>query len=71
MIDVLTGQLWVDPLRTKQIVRNLLMNAIKNAGTFGPIAMRAVSVDEPVQPYVRLEVVDRGPGSAGAPIWRV
>ena len=67
MIDVPDGPIvWADPLRTKQIVRNLLMNAIKNAGTFGPIAMRAVSVDEPVQPYVRLEVVDRGPGIARA-----
>lgn len=67
MIDVPDNpSVWADPLRTKQIMRNLLSNALKNAGLFGPIAMRAIAVENPTRPYVRLEVVDRGPGIARA-----
>ena len=65
MIDVPEGPIvWADPLRTKQIMRNLLTNALKYAGSFGPVAMRAVSVDDPLRPHVRLDVIDRGPGIA-------
>jgi two-component system sensor histidine kinase/response regulator len=51
-----------DPLRLLQVLSNLLDNAVKYAGTGGPIEMKAtLSADT-----VRVEVKDHGPGISEA-----
>ncbi|MGE3303422.1 MAG: ATP-binding protein [Hyphomonadaceae bacterium] len=54
------ARLWADPARFRQVARNLISNAVKYAGDFGPIIVRLRSVEG----ACRLEVHDRGPGFA-------
>jgi signal transduction histidine kinase len=51
--------LWVDPGRTKQILRNLVSNAIKYAGSYGAVTVHAYAAPGGM---TRLEVRDHGPG---------
>ena len=51
-----------DRLRIKQMLRNLINNAVNYAGQFAPIHITAAP--DSVEGYTRLEVVDRGPGIA-------
>jgi signal transduction histidine kinase len=51
-----------DRMRIKQMLRNLINNALNYAGEFGPIYISAAPDD--THGYTRLEVVDRGPGIA-------
>jgi PAS domain S-box-containing protein len=53
-----TGQVWADPERIGQVLRNLLANAAKYAPAGTPIELRATRRGE----YVRLEIADQGPG---------
>jgi signal transduction histidine kinase len=55
--------LWVDPGRTKQILRNLVSNAIKYAGSHGAITVHAYATPGGM---TRLEVRDHGPGISPA-----
>lgn len=52
--------IWADRPRTKQMLRNLILNAVKYAGLYGPIRISS----HPAKPagYTRLEVIDQGPG---------
>ena len=51
-----------DRMRIKQMLRNLINNAVNYAGQFGPIHITAAP--DFAQGYTRLEVIDRGPGIA-------
>jgi len=51
---------WADRVRTKQMLRNLILNAVKYAGLYGPI--RISSRPARLAGYTRLEVADQGPG---------
>ena len=51
---------WADPYRIGQVLRNLLANAAKFSPEGAPVGLRAVPGDLPGR--VRLEVTDRGPG---------
>lgn len=50
--------IWADPLRFRQIAQNLVSNAVKYAGPYGPVV---VSLQETAK-GARLSVIDRGPG---------
>lgn len=51
-----------DRMRIKQMLRNLINNAVNHAGQFGPIHITAAP--DSLQGYTRLAVIDRGPGIA-------
>jgi PAS domain S-box-containing protein len=53
-------EVWADPYKIGQVLRNLLANAVKYSPEGAPIELRAVP-DEVVR-RVRIEVVDHGPG---------
>ncbi|MDP9411092.1 MAG: PAS domain S-box protein [Actinomycetota bacterium] len=53
-------ELWADPYRIGQVLRNLLSNAAKYSPDGAPIELRAVSGQKPQR--VRIEVEDRGAG---------
>jgi signal transduction histidine kinase len=53
---------FADPALLGQILESLVTNAIKFAGSAGPITIRAL---RPATGTVRIEVCDRGPGVAG------
>ena len=51
-------QVWADPERIAQVLRNLLGNAARHTPPGTPIELRATRTGK----HVRLEVADRGPG---------
>jgi signal transduction histidine kinase len=54
-------QLWVDPERLRQILSNLVSNALKYSPAGAPVEIRARLIDGNHR-RVRMEVRDRGPG---------
>ena len=48
-----------DPMRLAQILTNLTTNALKYAGSCGPVVVRARRLNDQ---WVRVEVQDHGPG---------
>jgi signal transduction histidine kinase len=54
------GQVWADPCRIGQVLRNLLSNAAKYSPDGAPIELRTAPGDTPG--HIRIEVSDRGAG---------
>ncbi|MET0546708.1 MAG: ATP-binding protein [Caulobacterales bacterium] len=53
--------IWADPFRARQIFRNLIVNSIKYAGSYGPIRVLARAEGDD---FCVIEVIDHGPGIA-------
>jgi two-component system OmpR family sensor kinase len=51
-------QVWCDPERISQVLRNLLENVAKHTPTGTPVALRAHAKEQKVE----IEVADQGPG---------
>lgn len=59
-VEAFEGDAWVDPVRVRQAVLNLLDNALRHGGGSGPIRVKAEQGDG----FVQIEVTDTGPGFA-------
>jgi phosphoserine phosphatase RsbU/P len=67
------AELWVraDPARLRQVIANLLGNAVKYTPLRGTIALRARTEDRADGSWCAVEIVDSGPGIATGEIDRI